>query len=113
MLDKTKPKKSETIEIRLSHDTKSAFMGRCREDDVSASEAIRKMIDARIANSREFRRNRTLHWRTIVAVAAGMALGAGAAAPALAHRGQTSFAAFDRLDRNRDGALSYDEFRNR
>jgi Ca2+-binding EF-hand superfamily protein len=40
-------------------------------------------------------------------------LGAGAAAPALAHAEQTSHAAFDRLDRNHDGMLSYDEFRAR
>lgn len=113
MSDKREPKKSETIEIRLSHDAKTAFMRRCRDDEVSASEAIRAMIDARIADRREVSGRRKVHWRTIAAIAAGVALGAGTAAPALAHASQTSHAAFERLDRNHDGVLSYDEFRTR
>lgn len=113
MAEMREPKKSESIEIRLSHQAKSAFMHRCREDGVTASEAIRGLIDARIANGREAPRGRRGQWRTLAAIAVGMALGAGAAAPALAHASQTSHAAFDRLDRNHDGVLSYDEFRTR
>ena len=113
MPQKREPKKSETIEIRLSHEAKSAFMQRCREDAVTVSEAIRALIDARIADPREAPEGRKVHWRMVAAIAAGMAIGAGAAAPALAHASQASHAAFDRLDRNHDGVLSYDEFRAR
>jgi hypothetical protein len=52
-------------------------------------------------------------WRTFAAIAAGMALGMGAAAPSLAHATQTSRAVFDQLDRNHDGVLTYREFRSR
>ena len=113
MSDKRDAKKSETIEIRLSHDAKSAFMRRCRADERSASEVIRSMIDAQIADRRQKPTALKTHWRSLVAIAAGMALGAGAGAPALAHASRTSHAAFDRLDRNRDGVLSYAEFRAR
>lgn len=113
MSGKREPKKSETIEIRLSHEAKSAFMRRCREDDVSASAAIRSLIDASTAGPRERPTARRIQWRTIGALAAGIALGAGAAAPALAHAELTSHAAFERLDRNHDKVLSYGEFRAR
>ncbi len=39
------PKKSETLEVRLPHAAKQAFMARCREDGRSASEVIREFID--------------------------------------------------------------------
>jgi hypothetical protein len=104
------PKKSETIEIRLSHEAKSAFMDRCRADSVTASEAIRALIDARIADRPEAPEGRKLPWRLVAAIAAGMAIGAGATAPALAHANQARQAAFDRLDRNHDGVLSYEEY---
>ena len=34
------PKKSESLEIRLPFDTKQAFMARCRDEGVTASEAV-------------------------------------------------------------------------
>lgn len=113
MTDRRAPKKSETIEIRLSYEAKSAFVRRCRDDGVSASEAIRTMIDGRMADRREGSAARRAHRRTIAAIIAGMVLGAGVAVPALAHGSQTSHAAFDQLDHNHDGVLSYDEFSGR
>lgn len=107
------PKKSEAIEVRLSHAAKTAFMERCRREDRTASEAIRLFIEAEIQSQATPRRRRLPHWRTLIAVAAGMALGAGAAAPSLAHATRTSRAMFDQLDRNHDGVLSYGEFRSR
>jgi len=108
--DMRTPKKSETIEIRLSYDAKSAFVRRCHEDGVSASEAIRTMIDGRMADRDDRTVVRRAHRRTIAAIIAGMVLGAGVAVPALAHGNQTSHAAFDQLDRNHDGVLNYGEF---
>jgi hypothetical protein len=107
------PKKSEAIEIRLSHAAKSAFMEHCRRDNRTASEAIRLFIDAQIGRDPAPRGKRLPLWRTFAAIAAGMALGMGAAAPSLAHATQTSRAVFDQLDRNHDGVLTYREFRSR
>ena len=39
-------KKTETIEIRLPHDTKTAFMARCRAEGRTASDVLRRFIDA-------------------------------------------------------------------
>ena len=41
-------KKTETIEIRVAYETKLAFMARCRQDGVSASEALRSLIGERL-----------------------------------------------------------------
>ena len=105
------PKKSEAIEVRLSHAAKAAFMEQCRRDNRTASDAIRLFIDAQIGRRPMGRR--LPHWRTLAAILAGMALGMGAAAPSLAHATQTSHAVFDQLDRNHDGVLTYQEFRSR
>lgn len=40
-----RPKKSETLEVRLPHETKQAFMARCRAEERSASEIIREAIE--------------------------------------------------------------------
>lgn len=107
------PKKTEAIEVRLSLAAKEAFMERCRQDRRTASEAIRLFIDGQIATRPAAPRNRYPHWRMAAAVLVGMVLGLGAAAPSLAHATQTTRTAFDRLDRNHDGVLSYAEFRAR
>jgi anti-sigma factor RsiW len=102
------PKKSETIEIRLSYEAKAAFMAHCRRERRTASEALRLFIDGRT----EVRR-RAPSWRIVLAGMIGAGLGLGAAAPSFAHATQNSRAAFDRLDRNHDGVLSYREFGSR
>ena len=107
------PKKSETLEIRLPHETKVAFMARCRDDGRTASEALRRFIDGELTASR---RTRTGLWQALAAAAAGLAIGA-VAAPSLAqpslaraaHRDPR--AAFDRLDHNHDGVIDLMEFR--
>jgi hypothetical protein len=111
MTSRREPKKSESIEIRLSHEAKIAFMRKCAGDGISASEAIRTMIDERVS-PHTIVATRGSRWRTGLAIAAGMALGIGATAPALAHAGQTNHAAFDSLDRNHDGVISYYGFRS-
>ena len=101
------PKKSETLEIRLPHETKVAFMARCRDDGRTASEALRRFIDGELTASR---RSRTGLWQALAAAAAGLAIGA-VAAPSLAQTAHADTrAAFDRLDRNHDGVVSFAEF---
>jgi hypothetical protein len=103
-----KPKKSETLEVRLPHQTKTAFMARCRDDGQTASEAVRGFIEAELVAGP--RRARSRLWQMTAAAAAGLALGA-VAAPSLARTVSADEAAFARLDRNHDGALSLAEFR--
>ena len=111
MLSSRPSKKSETIEIRLSHEAKTAFMDRCRGERRTASEAIRLFIDAELGGPQ--RRQRLPSWRIAAAGVIGAALGLGAAAPSFAHATETSRAAFEKLDRNHDGVVSYAEFRSR
>ena len=102
-------KKTGTIEVRLSDAAKAAFMDRCRDEGQTASEAIRGFIDARIAPPPR----RAPSWRMAVAGAIGILIGAGVAAPSLARAAHPTQAAFDQLDRNHDGLLSYEEYRAR
>lgn len=111
-MDRDKPlKKSETVEIRLPHATKTAFMARCRAEGRTASDAIRRFIDAELSQTSSTRRSPPrLGWRPLLAAAvAGLALGA-VAAPSLAQSAPPSRAAFDRMDHNHDGVVSYDEY---
>lgn len=51
-------KKSETLEIRLPHPTKLAFMSACRDEGRSASEALRQFIEAHLDAATPPRRSR-------------------------------------------------------
>jgi hypothetical protein len=106
-----RPKKSETLEIRLTLEAKTAFMARCHERGRTASEAVRDFIEGELRPTERVNRSRTGQWRTaLAAAAAGLAVGA-VAAPSLAHPASTPRAAFDRFDRNHDGVLTFEEFR--
>lgn len=105
------PKKSETIEVRLPHAAKAAFMARCQRDGRTASEAVRSFVEAEINRGQCPRRLIRLRaWQAVAAALGGLAVGA-VAAPSLAHPTMNSRAAFERLDRNHDGVLTFDEFR--
>jgi hypothetical protein len=107
------PKKSESLEIRIPLATKEAFMARCRDDGRSASEAVRAFIEAELAPRPASPRR----WRLIVGGLIAAAVGA-AALPSLAHNGLAApvrgfllRSEFDRLDANRDGMVSFEEYR--
>ena len=51
-------KKSETLEIRLPHPTKLAFMAACRDEGRSASEALRQFIETHLEAPPPPRRSR-------------------------------------------------------
>lgn len=109
------PKKSETLEIRLPHATKLAFMERCKSDGVTASQAVRGFIEEQTIAP--VRVGRPSGWiQALAALTAGLAIGA-AAAPSLAQSSTPSTssrdAAFDQLDKNRDGVLTQREFEHR
>ena len=106
------PKKSEVLEVRLPHETKTAFMARCRETRRTASEAVRLFIDQELEGRTTKPRRGGLVWRVLAAALAGLAVGA-VAAPSLARPMSASHGAFDGLDVNHDGVLSYEEFSRR
>jgi hypothetical protein len=100
------PKKSETIEIRLPHATKTAFAARCQADGRTVSEAVRGFIDGElVASNRSSRSGRQGVWRLLAAAVAGLVVG-GVAAPSLAHPVLNARAVFDGLDRNHHGVLN-------
>jgi hypothetical protein len=97
------PKKSETLEIRLPHPLKQAFMARCQGEGRSASEALRTFIEQAVAAPR--RPARLMRWAAVGLAA--VSLGA-VAAPSLARPSLP--AQFARLDADHDGRLSLAEF---
>lgn len=104
------PKKTDSVEIRLSPEVKAAFMARCRARGLTASDALRRFIDAETGKAA---RPTVIGWRAlIVAIAGSLALGA-VAAPSLAEVKTPGRAMFDRLDRDGDGALTFEEYRSR
>lgn len=100
------PKKSETLEIRLPYQTKTAFMARCRDEGRTASDAVRGFIEGEVGGRPA--RSRSRGWIAAAAALLGLAIGA-AAAPSLAQT-TPDHAAFSKLDRNADGVLSFEEF---
>ena len=98
------PKKSETLEVRLPHAAKQAFMARCQARGGTASEAVRAFIEADIGEPAK-PSTRRLHWIAAAAVAVGFGV---MAAPSLARPSLP--AEFARLDADHNGRLSPAEF---
>lgn len=98
------PKKSETLEVRLPHAAKVAFMERCRAEGVTASDVVRGMIAAGPSRRRPVR-----GWQAATALMIGLAIGA-VAAPSIAQALPGQGSVFDRLDADRDGVLTRAEF---
>ncbi len=118
--DTRKPKKSETLEVRLPWETKQAFLGACREDGTTASEVVRVSIDdylekrERPVNANPARTlitmiPRPVRKRRYLAAAGGLAgLAVFAALPSAA--GPDLMATFRTLDANGDGVITAEEF---
>lgn len=115
-----KPKKSETLEVRLDHETKKAFIETCRENGATASDVVRSAIDRYLARNRRptpetndgvsamivpFVKKRK---RVLAGGVGAVTLAAMVAMPSAA--GPDLKAAFGRLDKNGDGRLTMEEF---
>lgn len=117
-------KKTEMIEVRVSHETKRDFLAACRREGRTASEVIREALDSYIAGGARFpqaapatkpflalipapmRRKRYL---AIAAAAASLTV--LAALPSAAQsRNPPACDRFQQLDHDGDGKLSFDEF---
>ncbi|WGM31177.1 EF-hand domain-containing protein [Brevundimonas sp. NIBR11] len=105
------PKKSETLEIRLPHAAKVAFMDRCRSAGLTASEVVRDLIEREAPTPAKPRRAMK-GWQALMLAVAGIVIGA-AAAPSIAQALPGSRAAFDHMDANRDGVVTFAEFEAR
>jgi Ca2+-binding EF-hand superfamily protein len=114
-------KKSETLEVRIPHETKQAFLTACREDGTTASEVVRKSVHTYLDERERPTQQRT---RTLVmkfpepvrryapraAAGAVAALGLATFAVLPSAAAPDFQAAFKKLDANGDGVLSADEF---
>ena len=116
-----KVKKSETIELRIGWDEKQAFKHVCEQDGVAASERLRTLIQAHLSEQAEqssplserisqMSQILTQRPRTFIAAitSTAAALAIAAAAPSMA--GIDTQAAFARMDTDRNGQISFDEF---
>ena len=107
------PKKSDTLEVRLPHETKQAFMARCRQDGRSASEVIRDFIDGYVARPSTLpeRRKTMSHLFQPTLMAAAVAAAAVAVlGPTDGRAGPDLRQAFRTLDRDGDQNISLAEF---
>lgn len=113
MSDATAPKKSEMLEVRIPHGTKTAFMQRAQAEGRAASAIVREQIDAYLdgsapAASQPSRRH---IWPAVVA-GLGFALVATYAALAISPASARAdlAPAFASLDTDGSGTLSLREF---
>lgn len=108
-------KKSDSIEARLSHDLKVAFMARCEADSRSASDVLRGLIASYLASPERHQTEARPVMKPIILKHLLGAAGLGAVAIA-AHAGAitgadagTHFAA---VDLNKDGAVTLSELKS-
>jgi hypothetical protein len=115
-------KKTDTLELRIPHGAKQAFMARCAAEGRGASETMRMLIDGHMTRPVRAARRRLLRLLAAVAIAAGagaVALPSRAAGVARTgydsldrnHDGAVSVAELAALDANRDGVVSLAEYR--
>jgi Ca2+-binding EF-hand superfamily protein len=113
------PKKSASIEIRLPHSVKEAFKAQCDALNLTVSERLRTFIDealtARSAPSPtkepSMQKPNLLFRPAFAAAAVGAVIGVALlATPSMARPDLRE--TFNRLDGDRDGALTLNEFRS-
>ena len=108
------PKKSETIEVRIPHPTKAAFMDKARAEGRPASDIVREQINAYLTGPVAPKTLWSAARRYLGAILAvpvllgGVLALVGASAPAAAQPELKQ--AFATMDTNRDDRLSRDEF---
>jgi hypothetical protein len=113
MSDTTAPKKSEMLEVRIPHGTKTAFMQRAQAEGRAASAIVREQIDAYL-DAPVPAPPRPSHWRRwpVLVAGVGFALAATLAAVAISPASARADLgpAFASLDADGNGQLSLAEF---
>lgn len=114
-MSKRQEKKSESIEIRLPYSQKTAFIDACREQGISASEALRTQIDFFMTQSEKPRQHdfigafNNMLERHKKKTFAGVATFATAMSLAFALPSSADNTQFKSFDRNGDGVLTAGE----
>lgn len=101
-------KKSDSIEVRVPHAVKRAFMERCRAEGRTASEAIRAFVEAEIGEVKSMRPRLWQLMRAAAGIAATFTI--LAIGPASVSAAPDFGQGFSALDRNRDGTISPGEY---
>lgn len=113
MSDMPEPKKSEMIEVRIPHGTKTAFMQKAQAEGRPASAIVREQIDAYLGGPVSTPPKHT-RWGRWPVLAAGLGLAVAGTFAALAISPATARAdlgpAFASLDLDGNGVLSLQEF---
>lgn len=106
------PKKSETIEVRVPYEVKSALMDKAHAEGRSASEVIRESILSYLAGQpKETSSMLSILWKPAAVVGAlSAALMSVTLLPSASHAQPDLKSVFQMLDRNHDGAITADEF---
>jgi Ca2+-binding EF-hand superfamily protein len=114
----SKAKKTEMIEVRVSHETKRDFLAACQRANRTASDVIREAVDDFVAGRKSPGSKKArvlalipkpLRKKSYLAAGAAMAgLATFAVLPSAAAPGVE--ASFKALDTNGDGAISHEEF---
>lgn len=102
------PKKSDTIEVRLPHAVKRAFMAHCRAEGRTASDVVRGFVEARLAEGPAAPSALRRWFRP--AAAAAMLGALALAMPSAVTAAPDLRPAFAMIDRNHDGLLTPDEY---
>lgn len=106
-----KPKKSETLEVRLPHETKSALMDKARTQGRSASDVVRHSIEAYLAEKpKEARSMLITLWKPAAALGAAAVAMWVAVAPAPLHAKPDLKTIFQAVDGDKNGSISLPEF---
>lgn len=112
---KRREKKSETLEVRMPHSKKQAFMEACERNGITASHAVRRFIDAYVARSNRVSLKQIIKDLTMTANRHRMKLTGMMTAVIAATIGFGALPstaegdAFGKLDSNGDGYITSDE----
>lgn len=127
MTDQRPPKKTETLEVRMPHEMKRAFIEACRAHGSTASDVVREFAEGYLKRCERRARLRDVinperslamlfssPRRRLAAISAGFAGAVGLVMAGLAPSvADWSFqTTFEELDRDGDGLVSVEEFSN-
>lgn len=115
MTRKRPPKKTDSLEVRLPHAVKKAFMARARSRGRTASSLVREFVDSYLAGTDPATERRKMLKRiaTPAALSSLVATALALHLPSAASAAPDFKSLFDQLDGDKDGQLSADEFARR